>query len=147
MPMPKQVLLRLARQVSDPSWMWRYALLLIGVGVLQAVLAAWLGPPVLRWVFPQAAESLHKAIMLLVAVPALRALYELQTIAHDRTQALEQLMRRTAVAALVLAGVAVAIGYLEGILAFYLVLVALCAAAILRPRQPRRPSSPTRRLS
>ncbi len=120
LPMPKQVLLRLARQSAQLQWARRYALGLVGSGLLQMAAVYLLGQWALQYVFPGNAEPIYHAVLALSAVPAMRALFELQTILHDKHNTLAQLVRNTCIA-----GACGAAAYGQGVYVMVLVFYGL----------------------
>lgn len=130
LPLPKQVLLKVARQSADISWARRYALMLLAAGAAQAVAVALLGHAVLLYIVPVHADPIYHAVLMLSGVPALRATLELQTILHDRLNQLSCLAK-SALASLALTAVLLREDIYLFVVAFYVLLCAMGARPLI----------------
>lgn len=84
LPVPKQVLIRMARSESSTSWAVRYLLVIILMGAAQIIGVYFLAEPVLAIIFPDTANAIFISVLIMSPTAALKAMFELETVVYDR---------------------------------------------------------------
>jgi len=131
LPLPKAVLLRLARTESSFSWAFRYLAILVLAGVVQIVAVYLIGRQAVSMVFSDTVDAIYSGVVLLSPIALLKALLDLETILYDRANRLSRLWSNGLIATVPGVAAFVALDLYWSILAFYVTLGVLSASAFL----------------
>lgn len=119
LPVPKQVLIRLAKTRSDYTWSIKYLLMIMFIGALQVLVVYLLAEMVIGLVFPDKVNIIYAGILIMAPAAALKATFELETVLFDRDNKLSFLFWFGLIAIIPTIGGFVFFGVYWAVLIFY----------------------------